>query len=73
MSRRVGTGLATVAGNPITFSQPLFGTYEVFFTPGAGIDYVDPVTGQDTRTAFGFTAFAASDGVSFAYLAENIQ
>ena len=73
MSRRVGTGVATVNGTPITFSQPIVGNYEIFFFPGSGVDYVNPVNGNDTRTTTGFTAFSLEDGTIFSFLAENDQ
>lgn len=65
---RSGSGVATIAGNPITFSTPLStNTYSLSLPPG--VSYLDPNTNADSRTTDGFTAYAMADGVEFTYIA----
>ena len=70
---RLNIGVATIIGTPIFFSNPPFSNYQLFFYPGLGITYINPNTGQDTRTPYGFTAFSSQDNVQFAYIAEINQ
>lgn len=68
---RAGVGVASIAGTPVVFSSPLSGANYALNIP-VGIDYLDPTKPdgdplKDTRTAVGFTAFSAVDGVSFLY------
>ena len=67
-SMRTGTNeTASIAGNPIVFTTPLVGSYNLILPPG--VSYINPNTLVDTRTTNGFTAFAALDNTLFDYTA----
>jgi len=73
---RAGSGTASIAGTPITFElgsipSPLTKIPEIQLS--LGVSYIDPdmidLSAADTRTIYGFTAFASEDGIPFSYIA----
>lgn len=66
---RKGHGVATVAGTLIVFTEGALPDALYELLPTIGVSYTNPNTHVDSRTANGFTAYSAVDGVPFSFIA----
>jgi hypothetical protein len=74
LNERAGFSTASILGIPVSFTSPFGLPYMltlIGYKDGLeyGIGFFNPIGGTDTRTADGFTAFAAEDGVTIEYRA----
>ena len=74
VDERRGFASASMTGTFVPFSTPFALPYMLSITGYKngqimGADQFEPLTGLDTRTAAGFTAFAPDDGVTIEYRA----
>jgi hypothetical protein len=70
---RSESGIASIAGTPITFTTPFVAPNLYQLLLSVGITYINPTTQVDTRTTDGFTAFAGADNTPFTYFAVKNQ